>query len=134
MRFSKEMEQALRSLGYLYRNKGLVSARELSDDQGIPFEKLSKVLQKLAAAKIIQAHRGRQGGYSLSQRLEDLKLYDLRLILDDVAKVVPCLTGKPCLSQNKCSIITGMDSFQKELDKLLSRFSAFDFIEGVLND
>lgn len=127
MRFSKEMEQALKSLSYLDRQNRLVSAREVADRQNIPFEKLSKLLQKLAAAEVIEPHRGRQGGYSLNRPLSGISLMELHQILEESAKVVPCLTGEQCLSHRLCTILPGMGRFQQELDQLLNRYSVADF-------
>ena len=131
MRFSKEMEQALRSLGWLQRRGVLISAREISDQQDIPFEKLSKILQKLAAGQVVEAYRGRQGGYILKMPLEELSLMDLHLILNESVKVVPCFIGKSCQIQKDCSIQPGMARFQNELDRLLVRYTVADFVGSL---
>lgn len=133
MKFSKEMEQALRSLGYIESREGLVNAREIADNQNIPFEKLSKTLQKLAASQIIEAHRGRQGGYSLARPLQTLSLMDLHGILDESSKVVPCFGNKECLSKESCTILPGMEKFQNELDGLLTSYSVADFTVNAMS-
>lgn len=126
MKFSKEMEQALHSLSYLEKVEEKVSAREISEGRKIPYEKLSKLLQKLAAAGIIKAERGRQGGYRLNRSLSEITLYDLHHLLEDSEKLVPCLNGKTCQRHMHCTILPGINLFQNDLDQLMARYSVAD--------
>ncbi|MDA3850521.1 MAG: Rrf2 family transcriptional regulator [Spirochaetaceae bacterium] len=127
MRINKDIEQALRSLSYIEKHKGLVNAREISTDLNIPFEKLSKVLQKLAAHGVVKAHRGRQGGYGLARELQSISLEELYTMLEENYYVVPCLSGRECKSHELCQILPGMNRFQIELNSLLKKFSLADF-------
>lgn len=127
MKFSKEIEQALHSLSYLERAGEMISAREISEGRKIPYEKLSKLLQKLAASNVVKAIRGRQGGYLLNQPLSEISLYDLHCILENSEKLVPCLNGKNCQNHEHCSILPGINLFQRDLEELLSRYTVADF-------
>jgi len=132
MKINKEIEQALRSLSYIEKQQRVVSAREISEHQKIPFEKLSKILQKLNAGGIIMAQRGRQGGYRIARDLNEINLQELYKILDESYSLVPCLTSGHCQSKPICTILPGMHRFQRELENLLYRFSLADFTGSAL--
>jgi Rrf2 family protein len=44
----------------------IVTAKEISDKYGIPYDLLAKVLQRLSKANLIVSHQGVRGGYSLA--------------------------------------------------------------------
>ena len=132
MRFSKEMDQALRSLGYMGREGRSLTAREISLNQKIPFEKLSKILQKLSSARVVTARKGRQGGYVLNRPLGELNLLELHLALGESPSVVPCSQGSDCGFEGKCAIRKGLGHFQNDLNRLLKEYSIADITGEAL--
>ena len=128
MRFSKEMDQALRCISYLDKTGGSLSARAIAMDQMIPYAKAGKLLQKLAASGIISAQQGRQGGYRLSLPLEDINLLKLQTVLGDSPKLVPCLNSKDCGLDKTCPIRSGLGRFQDDLNRFLGQYSVADLI------
>lgn len=130
MRFSKEIDQALRSLSYLGKEKRSLSAREISKNQNIPYEKLCKILQKLSSGKIIHAQRGRQGGYSLSLPLNKLTIAELHSVLGENKNIVPCTGSRGCDVKN-CNLKSGFARFQDDLNKLLSDYTVEDITGAV---
>ncbi len=133
MKFSREMDQALRSLGYLAGEKESLSAREISESQSIPYEKTSKMLQKLSSARIVSARRGREGGYHLTRPLDELNLLELHRALGETAEVAPCSGNTACRHRGNCGIRTGLSRFQEDLNHLLEVYTVAD-ITGVSHD
>ena len=52
----------------------LHSARSIAEATGIPFDMVTKCLQRLKAADICQASQGKQGGYRLAVTPEELSV------------------------------------------------------------
>ena len=66
---------ALRALVELSRHPdSLISGPELARRQGLPEARLEQVLLQLRAAALVEARRGRSGGYRLMGRPEDVML------------------------------------------------------------
>lgn len=78
---------ALRALVELARLPGqTLSVRELAARQGLPAPMLEQVVQRLRRAGLVEARRGRLGGYRLAAQAE-------RLPLDRVLEAVGGLRG-----------------------------------------
>ncbi len=132
MKFSKEMDQALRSLGDLAQTENSLSARDISVRQNIPYEKISKILQRLSSARVVDSRKGRQGGYVLLKPLGQLSLLELHEALGESTDVTPCSRGKICPSRDSCGIKAGLGQFQEDLNRLLRNYSVEDITGAVL--
>ena len=55
----------------------VVAAKEVASQMDVPPEQASKILQALATAGLVTAHRGRQGGYALARPLEAITVADV---------------------------------------------------------
>ncbi|MDC7222808.1 MAG: Rrf2 family transcriptional regulator [Spirochaetales bacterium] len=141
MRFSKEMDQALRSLAYLKRENRSLSAREIAREQAIPYDRAGKILQKLASGRLIEGRRGRDGGYRLASPLGEINLLELQKILGEAPKLAPCLgqEDRPgeeedeltCALLEQCGIRAGLGRFQEDLNRLLANYSVADITGEV---
>ena len=69
---------ALRALVELARSQGSVlSGPELAKRQELPEARLEQILLQLRQAQLIEARRGRTGGYRLSRAAEDLSVQEV---------------------------------------------------------
>ena len=69
---------ALRALVELARYQGCVlSGPELAKRQELPEARLEQILLQLRQAQLIEARRGRSGGYRLSRAAEDLSVQEV---------------------------------------------------------
>ncbi len=75
---SQTCEYALRAVTCLAHHPGeFVTASDLADATSVPSDYLSKVLQQLAAAKVVQGRRGVGGGYRLAREPAEITLLDI---------------------------------------------------------
>lgn len=75
---SQTAEYALRAVAALAPNAGqLVPTTDLAKQADVPPPYLAKVLQQLAAAKIIRGRRGVGGGYTLNRPAEEINLLEV---------------------------------------------------------
>ena len=58
MRFSTKSQYGLRALVLLAKNQKVLSLKEISQKEGIPFDYLEKIFSKLKKAKIVGAKKG----------------------------------------------------------------------------
>jgi Rrf2 family protein len=59
------------------RDQGLISAHELAEKLEVSEAHLSKVLQRLARAGLVNSTRGPKGGFALGRNYSDISLLDI---------------------------------------------------------
>ncbi len=90
----KKVEYALIALRHIavQPNGSVVTAKELAERYGIPYEVLAKVLQKLAKEGLTTSHQGVHGGYTLGRRPSEIH----------VSEVFHAIEGKPIVTLIQC--------------------------------
>lgn len=92
---SQTCEYALRAVACLARQPGeFVTASSLADATNVPPDYLSKVLQQLASAKVVQGRRGVGGGYRLARDPRDINLHDIIDAMGVISRIRACPTGE----------------------------------------
>lgn len=88
---------AIRALIYMMNSEtnGPVSVGEMSARLKISFHFLTKILQKLTRAGLLESRRGPAGGISFSKKPERIFLADLVLIIEGEDFFDKCLLGLP---------------------------------------
>ena len=76
-RFSAGTEYAIRAVLRVARSEEPLLIREIADQEGIPQSFLSKLVQTLSHAGLLEAHRGRRGGIFLARSKERISLLDI---------------------------------------------------------
>jgi len=117
----RDTDYSLRAIVYLARHYGNepVSARELAQSGGIPYQLACKLLQKLHNAKLVESSMGPKGGFKLSGEPSKIS----------VLKVIKAIQGR--LSLNRCLLSAGFCSYQrhcrisKKLAQLQRQMEAF---------
>jgi Rrf2 family protein len=86
-----------------------------------PQDFLSKVLQRLVAARLITSHRGSGGGFELAVPADDISLLRLIEAVDGPVQLNLCITGGPgCERQNFCAVHPVWNKAQNALIEVLS--------------
>src|SRR4051812_36360166 len=103
--FSQTTEYALRAMACLalYPDK-LVPISALAELTKVPPNYLAKVLQQLAAAKLIGGRRGVGGGYRLKKPPEQVRLLDVINAVGEVKRIRECPLGIPGHGSNLCAL------------------------------
>jgi Rrf2 family nitric oxide-sensitive transcriptional repressor len=74
VRITKSEEYGLRLVIRLATDGGQLSIRELAAEERLPEPTVAKVIGRLRQSGIVQAERGRNGGYSLTMQAEDISV------------------------------------------------------------
>lgn len=124
MRFSRKTDYSLVFLGVLkdaYKNKKMVTVREVSDEYDIPYSFLEKVASDLKNAGLIQSQKGRDGGYMLTKNPKDISLQDVMDIFER-PKMVRYLDGankeSMCMLSDKCPTRKRWEVIDKKISKI----------------
>ena len=73
------------------------TARDLSEQSGLPLPTVSKVLKTLSRSGLLVSHRGKHGGYSLSREPELISVADMIEALEGRLALTDCATEAPVL-------------------------------------
>jgi Rrf2 family protein len=79
VRISAKADYAVRATAELAAaaGQGPLKADRIAQAQGIPLRFLLNILSELKLARIVQSHRGTEGGYSLARSPEKISLADV---------------------------------------------------------
>jgi len=81
---------------------GRLSVRQVADRLAASRAHLSKVLQRLARARLVTSVRGPRGGFSLARPAEEMTLLEVYEAIDGALDDSTCLLGAPVCSGNSC--------------------------------
>jgi Rrf2 family protein len=119
IKISKKIEYGILALQYItIHSDKIVSAKEISEQMGIPYEFLSKTLQQLMKKGIIQSHQGIKGGYVLSKKPSELTVKDIIEALEGRTTFLNCFVsndGYNCDRALNCSIKNPMEKLQYKI-------------------
>ena len=109
-----------------------VSIREMSDDLNISFHFLTKILQKLTAAGLMNSHKGPKGGISLTREARLISLKEVILAIDGDTVFTQCILGLPgCGHQKPCPIHHEWAPVRDNFLKMVANRSLADSAEGI---
>jgi Rrf2 family protein len=116
------------SLVALSKATGVISARALSDRFSIPFEILSKILQRIGQYGLVESVQGPKGGYRLARELKDITLDQVVEAMQGPVRLVPCGTEDGCERTELCLIRPGVVRIQDLLIEFLKKHTLQDMI------
>lgn len=93
--FSQTAEYALRAAVALAAAEESLPVSELAARTGVPPQYLSKVLQGLKAAGLLQARRGKRGGYRLGRPAAEISVLDVLNATAPLPRIHHCPLGLP---------------------------------------
>ena len=109
MKISKKAEYGLTAMVHLAKGKSkkVISIRQISNIEGVPFEFLSKIFSNLEKGKLVVARHGANGGYFLAKSPNKIAVADIIELLEDINTVdcSQCIRSKKCLAKSVWSKI-----------------------------
>jgi len=107
MRLYKSSEYAIRCLVFMAHGdrEDLHSARHLSDELGIPYKFLGRLMSRLGTAGIVEAVQGKGGGYRIARPLDSIRLENIVEIVENMESYDRCILGfDRCDDDNPCPL------------------------------
>lgn len=127
----KQVEYALMALADMQcASPGrLFPARELCDRHRVPFDVMSKTLQRLAHAGILRSVKGKSGGYQVIKDLSTVSLLGLmEAVLGELATVNCLKKGCTCSLAEHCNVSGPMKMIDRKLRNLYAGISLAELI------
>ncbi|ADY27658.1 transcriptional regulator, BadM/Rrf2 family (plasmid) [Deinococcus proteolyticus MRP] len=117
--FSQTAEYALRAAVTLAEAGESLSTAQLAGRTQVPAQYLSKVLQQLHRAGLLQALRGKYGGYRLARPPQDITILDVVNAVDPLQRIRHCPLGRPAHAHALCPLHRQMDQALAQIEQTL---------------
>ncbi|MCE9615753.1 MAG: Rrf2 family transcriptional regulator [Lentisphaerae bacterium] len=127
----RQVEYALMALADMHQaHPGqLFAVRGLCEAHQVPFDVMSKTMQRLARAKILRAVKGVNGGYQIIKDLSAVTLYDLMEAIMGSVGAVACLKdGKECPLEHCCNVSESMLALDRKLKDVYRGTSVLELL------
>lgn len=132
VRISKAVEYALVVVRNMTEHpETLVSARDLSEHYDLPSGLLAKIMQRLAAAGILESVQGVRGGYRLVRDPRGLSFLELSEAVDGPIRIAACDTNGAgsCDRTDTCTVAGSVNELSGRIVDLLAATSVGDLLE-----
>jgi Rrf2 family protein len=131
---SQRTRYAIRALLHLADRygKGPVPLNEIAAAQRIPAKFLTVILSELGRAGLVEAQRGKDGGYRLARRPSEITYGDVIRLTRGSLALVPCAIRlayepcKNCVTQEQCRLRWVMLQVRDEMARVLDTIRLSD--------
>lgn len=135
MKLSNTSEYALRILIYMGKDvQRLYSAKQLVEALHISDKYLRRLMTDLTKSGIISSIQGRDGGYLIAKKPEEIKLADIIEAIEGMDKYTGCLLGfENCSDENPCALHSSLGPIRREFFSIFTKKSLNDLDYKEIN-
>ncbi len=121
LRFTKKADYGLMAIDYIafHQHDGVVNAKRIAEDLGIPAELLAKILQRLAKRRVIASSNGPKGGYVLAREPGKITVGQVLRAIEGPLGIVHCYQDMQCAQLGRCNIRRPVWLIQASIQQLL---------------
>jgi Rrf2 family protein len=125
LRFTKKADYGLMAIHYIafHQHVGVVNAKRIAEDLGIPAELLAKILQRLAKRRLIRSVNGPKGGYVLARQPGKITVGEVLRAIEGPLSIVQCYQDTQCAQLGRCNIRRPVWMIQTSIERLLETLS-----------
>ena len=125
LRFTKKADYGLMAIHYIafHQHVGVVNAKRIAEDLGIPAELLAKILQRLAKRRLIRSVNGPKGGYVLARQPGKITVGEVLRAIEGPLSIVQCYQDTQCAQLDRCNIRRPVWMIQTSIERLLETLS-----------
>ena len=111
-------------------NQGPIQLSEIAETEDVSEKYLGQIVIHLRAAKLIQSHRGAQGGYFLARPPAQISVYEIVQALEGDVSIVDC-TENPdsCERSGECAATEVWKILSEAIRKTLEGISLEDMMQ-----
>ncbi len=132
--YSKPTQYALRALSFIvhYGGQDCCRAEQIAREEKIPKHFLSKILQRLALAKILNSVKGPHGGFSCARDPKQISLKQIVGVFEDLeTNLNECAIGwARCSDDQPCALHQRYKPLRQAIDQYLEATNLATFIEA----
>lgn len=107
------------------------SAKEIAQKYKIPYELLSKILQKLKKQGILNSIQGTRGGYKLSKNPSELTLAEIFNAIEGNTYILDCGQHEDpdsCSIYETCILSSPLKKIQREINNYFNKTTLADIV------
>lgn len=141
MHLSKKAEYALRATIHLgiAHELGLatVAGSDLAEANRLPVKFVERILQELREAGLVDARRGKTGGYLLSKNASQIRIGDIVRLMDGRLAPICCASENAyqrctCPDEDHCGLRMLMIDVRNAIAAILDRYTLAQVVEVTL--
>lgn len=118
--FSQTAEYALRTMVWLAaQGPAPRTTQQIAEATRVPPGYLSKILQVLGRANLVNSQRGLNGGFVLAVSADRLTLLDIVNAVDPIKRITKCPVGIESHSGQLCPVHHRLDRAIAEIERVL---------------
>jgi FeS assembly SUF system regulator len=127
LKLTKKADYGLIALRHLAATGRSVSAKDIADTYRIPLPMLSKILQNLAKAGLLDSEQGTHGGYKLARNSHEITALEVIRTIDGPIILTHCFTEHAeCDQSDLCPVREPLRKVHEGILRLLSSISIAD--------
>lgn len=112
----------------IHYGKGTMALKDIAASQSISEAYLEQLMIRLRRAKLVDSHRGVQGGYMLSAPPDKILLGDVIRVLEGSVSPVDCLDGEGC-GREQCPGRLIWEKVYKSINEVIDNITLADLLE-----
>ena len=127
--FSQTAEYALRAVVSLADSSGEpLTTQQLADLTQVPLDYLSKVLQSLGRHGLVEAQRGKHGGFRLTRAATRITILDVLNAVDPLTRIHSCPLKLKGHGKNLCPLHRRLDDAISSVERAFAETAIADLL------
>jgi len=127
MILSSACQDVIRALVFLSKQKEFMQIKKITDALVMPYHFLSKNMQTVTKAGLVESKRGVEGGVRLAKPTADIKILDIINAIDGDKYFDMCILGiGSCETESPCAL---HEEWAKRKNELISLFEAISLAD-----
>jgi Rrf2 family cysteine metabolism transcriptional repressor len=129
---TKHTDYAVRALLVLAQNKEtFVSAREIANEQNIPYQFLRRILQELIKHKLVISKEGSEGGFKINQDPASIKVEEIIRIFQGNIQLSECMFRKKlCDNRSVCVLRKQIQRIEEIVSREFTKITIESLLKG----
>lgn len=132
MVLNKTQKYAVKIIFYLARqNYEMCSATKIHQELNIPYKYLTRLLTRLSKDNILSVHKGRDGGFVLQKKLNEIFLSEIiECVSDEDVGFNTCiLNDEVCNRESPCTLHQKWSDIRRDINTFFQKTSLEDLQE-----
>jgi len=128
---SRTAEYALRAIVWLSDHPDCsVTGQAIAAATQVPPDYLAKVMQALVRAGLVEAQRGKKGGFTLASAADQMTILDVINAVDPIRRIRNCPLGLPG-HQALCPLHRSLDNIADQLERAYGGIRISDLLRST---
>ena len=130
LKITRLSDYAVAVLGFMAGSDGVQTAKSLAEKTGLPQPAVTKILKSLARAKLVDSHRGVQGGYRLAREASRVSVADVIEAVEGPVALTDCGddSNSECEFTGQCAVKANWLRINQVVRRALANISVEDMM------